>query len=129
MTNLEHIIENTLDAFSEGYNAEQITGFIKTDMNLPEQPLTVEQIYEICQYVWCTYLDNGNNLKKESMTNAEKVAKNTNEMASLIVYPDDTNWCRYCIYQFGKNCMGRGTEECEKAVKEWLESEAEEYDL
>lgn len=63
MTNLEHIIENTLDAFSEGYTAEQIMGFIKTDMNLPEQPLTVDQIYEICQYVWCTYLDFGYRLK------------------------------------------------------------------
>lgn len=70
MTNLEHIIENTLDAFSEGYTAEQIMNFIKTDMNFPEQPLTVAQIYEICQYVWCVYLDNGNALKKEDPADA-----------------------------------------------------------
>lgn len=71
MTNLEHIIENTLDAFSEGHPAERILGFIKTDMNFPEQPLTVEQIYEICQYVWCTYLDFGRLLKKEVETDFE----------------------------------------------------------
>lgn len=58
------------------------------------------------------------------MTNAEKLARNTNEMASLIVYPDDTNWCRYCVYQFG--CLGRASVYCEKGVKEWLEQEAKE---
>lgn len=122
MTNLEHIIENTLDAFSEGYNAEQIMGFIKTDMNLPEQPLTVEQIYEICQYVWCTYLDNGNNLKKEEqMTNAENLSEDTDFMERAIETECSRHLtCRGCLFEDSQNCIFNSY----TSRKEWLEQEA-----
>lgn len=124
MTNFEHIIENTLDAFSEGYTPEQIESFIKSDVNFPEQPLTVEQIFEICQYVWCTYLDYGNMLKKESTTNAEKLAKemleNLDNFAQILFNGIcDLYSCENCPLQMVL-CSDKNE------IKKYLESEVED---
>lgn len=64
MTNLEHIIENTLMLFERKTPSDEIMKEIILDPNYTEQPLNKNEIYEICQYIWCDYLDNGNALIK-----------------------------------------------------------------
>ena len=56
MTCLEHLIENTLVAFEKGLSPEEIILRIQRDLNLPYSDISAEQCYEICQYVFCTYL-------------------------------------------------------------------------
>lgn len=59
MTNLEHLIENTLinmkyDRF-QNMTHKDIIQHIKSDINYPGAFITAEQCYEICQYVHYTY--------------------------------------------------------------------------
>ena len=56
MTCLEHLIENTLANFEQNKSPEEIREAIFKDINLPLAGITVRQCYEICQYVWCTYI-------------------------------------------------------------------------
>lgn len=58
MTNLEHLIENELCRFEEkpdlsyqGHLEE-----IRKDINYEDAGITEEQCYEICQYIYFTYI-------------------------------------------------------------------------
>ena len=51
MTCLEHLIENTLCSFEKGMNSDDICKQIQNDINLGYAGITVDQCYEICQYV------------------------------------------------------------------------------
>lgn len=57
MSNLEHLIENTLIAMEDDkLCSEDIRECIKNDINLPNISLSVDEVLEICQYVkytWC----------------------------------------------------------------------------
>lgn len=57
MSCLEHIIENTLCRFKEGKNYDEIIAAINADINKPYVRLTVDEIYEVCQYVHCCWCD------------------------------------------------------------------------
>lgn len=54
MTCLEHLIENTLNNMKR--NSLNIMKDIKSDINLSESGITAEQCYEICQYIFYSYL-------------------------------------------------------------------------
>lgn len=51
MTCLEHLIENTLIDFSQKKPVQEICDNIKNDVNLSGSGLTVDQCYEICQFI------------------------------------------------------------------------------
>ena len=57
MSNLEHLIENTLMAMEDDtLCCEDIRERIRNDINLPNTSLSVDDVWEICQYVkytWC----------------------------------------------------------------------------
>lgn len=57
MGNLEHLIENTLVAMEDDKLCpEDIRKRIRNDVNLPYTALSVDDVWEICQYVkytWC----------------------------------------------------------------------------
>lgn len=57
MSNLEHLIENTLVAMEDDKLCpEDIRKCIQNDINLPATALSVDDVWEICQYVkytWC----------------------------------------------------------------------------
>ena len=57
MSNLEHLIENTLVAMEDGKLCpEDIRKRIQNDINLSSTSLSVDDVWEICQYVkytWC----------------------------------------------------------------------------
>ena len=57
MTCLEHLIENTLIAFEKDKSSEDIHKQIKDDINLEYSGITADQCWEICQYVWYTFID------------------------------------------------------------------------
>lgn len=57
MTNLEHLIENTLYNFELNKTTEEILKTIDNDINLEESGITAEQCWEICQYVWCRFIE------------------------------------------------------------------------
>ena len=57
MTCLEHLIENTLCSFEKGKSSEDIHKQIKEDINLEYSGITADQCWQICQYVWCTFID------------------------------------------------------------------------
>lgn len=76
MTCLEHLIENTLCNFEKNKSIEEIKEGIKSDCNLEYAGITKEQCWEICQYVWCTFiLDNYDKIedRKELIKELEKV--------------------------------------------------------
>lgn len=56
MTNLEHLIENTLYNFESNKTTEEILKAIDNDINLKESGITAEQCWEICQYIWCCFI-------------------------------------------------------------------------
>lgn len=60
MTCLEHLIENTLDNFSKRKSFQEICDRIREDVNLPGSGLTVEQCYEICQFIFYDVLPYSN---------------------------------------------------------------------
>ena len=60
MTCLEHLIENTLDNFSKRMPVQEICDRIREDVNLPDSGLTVEQCYEICQFIFYDVLPYSN---------------------------------------------------------------------
>lgn len=60
MTCLEHLIENTLDSFSKRESLQEICDRIREDVNLPGSGLTVEQCYEICQFIFYDVLPYSN---------------------------------------------------------------------
>ena len=57
MSNLEHLIENTLVAMEDNtLGGEDIRERIRNDINLSGTSLSVDDVYEICsyvKYVWC----------------------------------------------------------------------------
>ena len=58
MSNLEHLIENTLMAMEDDCN--DIRGHIKNDINFPYTSLSVDDVLEICTYflyTWCGTCD------------------------------------------------------------------------
>ena len=56
MTCLEHLIENCLCDFKNGRSARQIREGIRKDINLKYAGLTADQGFEICQYVYYSWL-------------------------------------------------------------------------
>lgn len=58
MSGLEHLIENTLVAMEDDTLCHKdICERIKNDINLPSTSLSVDDVWEICQYVkytWCS---------------------------------------------------------------------------
>ena len=58
MTCLEHLIENTLCNFEKNKSIKEIQYGIENDCNLEYAEITPEQCWEICQYVWCTFILN-----------------------------------------------------------------------
>lgn len=123
MTNLEHLIENTLIHFEKGYEAEDILTEICKDPNLKGVRIPTDQIYEICQYVWCTYLDNGHRLVDgKDMTNGEKLVKEYPKFVAhcLAKVCDIVDQCEFCpLYETG-NCGNK------KEIEKWLEQGVEE---
>lgn len=56
MSNLEHLIENTLMAMEDDALCNDIRESIKNDVNLPYTSLSVDDVLEICiyfMYTWC----------------------------------------------------------------------------
>ena len=58
MSDLEHLIENTLCNFRQNKSINEIMEGIKKDINLENAGITPEQCWEICQYVWCDFIAN-----------------------------------------------------------------------
>lgn len=56
MTCLEHLIENCLCDFRDRKSAHQIREGIRKDINLKYAGITVDQCFEICQYVYYSWL-------------------------------------------------------------------------
>lgn len=52
MTCLEHLIENTLEDFGNKKPVQEICDNIRRDVNLSGSGLTVDQCYEICQFIF-----------------------------------------------------------------------------
>lgn len=69
MGNLEHLIENILAAMEDDtLCGEDIRERIRNDINLPNTSLSVDDVWEICQYVkytWCRDLENKLNAQLE----------------------------------------------------------------
>lgn len=55
MSNLEHLIKNTLVCIENKLPYERILDFIKNDPNFESNPLSVDEVWEICQYVYYTW--------------------------------------------------------------------------
>lgn len=57
MSNLEHLIENTLVAMEDDTLCpKDIRERIRNDINLSSTSLSVDEVWEICQYIkytWC----------------------------------------------------------------------------
>lgn len=57
MSNLEHLIENTLMAMEDDtLCSKDVRERIKNDVNLPHASLSVDDVLEICtyfMYTWC----------------------------------------------------------------------------
>ena len=57
------------------------------------------------------------------MTNAEKMAKDT-ELFARVIRGATTFCCEYCILRY-EDCVKQNIS-CEEGIKKWLESEAKE---
>jgi hypothetical protein len=80
MSNLEHLIENTLVAMEDDKLCpEDIRKRIQNDINLPSTSLSVDDVWEICQYVkytWCRNLKNKLNAQLEEARRRETMWAN-----------------------------------------------------
>lgn len=56
MSCLEHLIENCLCDMEEDLSYEQIMKNIKKDINLKYAGITADQCWEICQYVYYSFI-------------------------------------------------------------------------
>lgn len=57
MTCLEHLIENCLARMEDKtLSPDDVESMIEKDVNLPYSGITASQCYEICSYIYCTYL-------------------------------------------------------------------------
>ena len=69
MSNLEHLIENTLMAMEDdALCSKDIRERIKNDVNLSYTSLSVDDVLEICTYflhTWCGACENRNGGKAE----------------------------------------------------------------
>ena len=73
MSNLEHLIENTLVAIDYGLDANEIKRRIKNDVNFKGTNISVNDIWELCQYfkyTWCMHCSK-NKIRGVKMKNAE----------------------------------------------------------
>lgn len=96
MTDLEHLIENTLICFEKRYDIPEILKHIEEDPNLERAGITVDQCYEICQYVYCTY---ARCLKEETELRVEsKLWKRIEEY--------DPVWMDWVLVQFKERKSG-----------------------
>lgn len=109
MTNLEHLIENCLCCFENGYSYEEIKNSINNDINLKYSGISAEQCYEICQYVWYVFAEPLKNEKDEML---EVIKNNTVECIG------DTNGDSYLMMIIHKH---QGNKQDFKKVKEWIE--------
>lgn len=57
MSNLEHLVENTLCSMDRYANMsyDEIITTIQNDVNYDRSGITAEQCFEICQYIYYTY--------------------------------------------------------------------------
>ena len=81
MSNLEHLIENTMQAIDEGLEVDEIKCRIKDDVNFKNVNISVDDIWEICQYFRYTYL--GAEVRETEYT----IDDICNELAQLIGIP------------------------------------------
>lgn len=91
MSNLEHLIENTLVCIENKLPYKRILDFIKNDPNFEGNPLSVDEVWEICQYVHYTWdrslLNTINKLEQERLKFKEerdKYMKQNNELTTEI---------------------------------------------
>lgn len=56
MSNLEHLIENTLSVMNNGVRGEELVRVLENDPNIKYAGITVEQCIEICSYILYTYI-------------------------------------------------------------------------
>lgn len=80
MGSLEHLIENTLVAMEDDtLCGKDIREQIRNDINLPNTSLSVDDVWEICQYVkytWCRDLENKLNAQLEETQHQRTVWAN-----------------------------------------------------
>lgn len=91
MSNLEHLIENTLICIENKLPYERILDFIKNDPNFEGTPLSVDEVLEVCQYVYYTWdrslLNTINELEQERLKFKEerdKYMEQNNELMTEI---------------------------------------------
>lgn len=59
MTCLEHLIENCLCDMEDDLPTEKIMRNIREDVNLKYSGITADQCWEICQYVYYVFIQDG----------------------------------------------------------------------
>lgn len=91
MSNLEHLIENTLICIENKLPYERILDFIKNAPNFEGTPLSVDEVWEVCQYVYYTWdrslLNTINELEQERLKFKEerdKYMEQNNELMTEI---------------------------------------------
>lgn len=59
MSNLEHLVENGLDRLMNDFSSrEEWIQTMRDDPNWAgNENITIDQLWEICQYVICTYVE------------------------------------------------------------------------
>lgn len=86
MSNLEHLIENTLIVMEDDtLCGEDIRKRIRNDINFPNTSLSVDDVWEICQYIkytWCR--DSENKLNAQLEEAQHKCATWANAYATLL---------------------------------------------
>lgn len=56
MTNLEHFVENGLVLLEQGVEPDEWRHRMSSDLNRPEVSVSVDEMWEICQYIYYSYL-------------------------------------------------------------------------
>lgn len=94
MSNLEHLIENTLMALEDGRPYDDVISGIKMDINFPACNLTEQEVWEICQYVkytWCQELKGQVSDLKERLKKAQlETLQWANTYATLLASVTDS---------------------------------------
>ena len=91
MSNLEHLIENTLVCIENKLPYEKVISHIRENPNFDGSPLTEQEVWEMCQYVYYTWdrslLNTINELERERLKFKEerdKYMKQNNELMAEI---------------------------------------------
>ena len=111
MSNLEHLVENGLGILENGYSSEEWFNRMSADINWEYvENITVDDLWEICQYVFYTWADRKTEPQKIGYCNEckwfrdKQVCGRCRSKNMYAPKDEQIRACDICKYESGETC-------------------------